>query len=86
MTNQSCGHRVNQSDIWGLTQRECVEIPLFDHDRKMTELAHTMDAINMKHGHAKVYYASMHGARTAAPRRIPLSGVPDLTLPDYSER
>jgi DNA polymerase-4 len=70
--------------LGGLTRSDCVEIPLFEHDRKMTDLAHTMDAINTKHGHAKVYYASMHGARAAAPRRIPFANIPDLSLPDVS--
>jgi hypothetical protein len=55
---------------------------LFAQDRKQTALAHTMDRINGRYGHAKVYYASMHDAKQAAPRRIPFSGVPRLDLPD----
>ena len=70
--------------LGGLVRDGCVEQPLFPHERKMTELAHTMDRINTKHGHAKVYFASMHHARQAAPRRIPFSNIPDLALPDHS--
>lgn len=68
--------------LGGLVRDGCVEEPLFAQDRRQTALAHTMDRINGRYGHAKVYYASMHGARHAAPRRIPFSRVPDLTLPD----
>jgi len=67
----------------GLVRDRCVERPLFEQDRKATELAHTMDTINSKHGHAKIYYGSMHNARQAAPMRIPFSRVPDLSLPDH---
>ncbi len=70
--------------LGGLVRDACVEQPLFPHERKLTELAHTMDRINSKHGHAKIYYASMHDARKAAPRRIPFSTIPDLALPDHS--
>ncbi len=49
----------------GLVRDGCVERQLFDQDRKTTELAHTMDAINSKHGHAKVYFGSMHHALCA---------------------
>lgn len=69
--------------LGGLVRDGCVEEPLFENDRKMTALGHTMDKINTKHGHAKIYYASMHGAREAAPMRIPFSRVPDLSLPDF---
>ena len=70
--------------LGGLMRDACVEQPLFPHERKLTDLAHTMDRINTKHGHAKIYYASMHDARKAAPRRIPFSTIPDLALPDHS--
>lgn len=66
----------------GLVRDRCVEQPLFEQDRKTTELAHTMDSINAKYGHAKVYMGSMHNTRAAAPMRIPFSRVPDLDLPD----
>jgi DNA polymerase-4 len=68
--------------LGGLVRDGCVEEPLFAQDRKQTALAHTMDRINGRYGHAKVYYASMHDAKQAAPRRIPFSGVPRLDLPD----
>lgn len=68
--------------LGGLVRDGCVEEPLFPQDRKMTALAHTMDQINRKHGHAKLYYASMHSAKAAAPMRIPFARVPDLRLPD----
>lgn len=60
-----------------------VEPPLFEGDRKLHKLAHTIDHINNKYGHARVYFASMHHARQAAPLRIPFSSVPSLELPDY---
>jgi len=68
--------------LGGLVRDGCVEDPLFPQDRQQTALAHTMDKINTRYGHAKVYYGSMHGARAAAPMRIPFSRVPDLKLPD----
>lgn len=70
--------------LGGLIRADAIEQPLFEQDRKMTALSHTMDQINTRHGHAKVYFASMHHARKAAPRRIPFSNIPDLALPDQS--
>lgn len=60
-----------------------VELPLFEADRKLHTLAHTIDHINEKYGHARIYFASMHHARKAAPLRIPFSSVPNLKLPDF---
>jgi len=68
----------------GLIRDGNVEEPLFELDRKRTRLAHTMDTINRKQGHASIYFGSMHGAKDSAPRRIPFANVPDLDLPDTS--
>ena len=68
--------------LGGLTKSDQMEEPLFELDRKRTRLAHTMDRINQKHGHASIYYGSMHEGRDAAPRRIPFSTIPDLGLAD----
>lgn len=68
--------------LGGLVKSGQIEEPLFELDRKRTRLAHTMDTINRKHGHASIYYGSMHEGKDAAPRRIPFSSVPVLDLPD----
>jgi DNA polymerase-4 len=67
----------------GLIRDGNVELPLFEGDRKLHVLSHTIDEINRKYGHARVYFASMHDARKSAPLRIPFSTVPDLKLPDF---
>jgi len=68
--------------LGGLVKDGQVEEPLFEPERKRTRLSHTLDAINRKHGHASIYYGSMHEGRDAAPRRIPFSTIPELDLPD----
>lgn len=68
--------------LGGLVSDGNIEEPLFELDRKRTRLAHTMDTINRKQGHASIYFGAMHGVTDSAPRRIPFSSVPDLELPD----
>lgn len=68
--------------LGGLVKNSQIEQPLFEQDRKHTNLAHTMDQINRKHGHASIYYGAMHAAKDSAPRRIPFTTIPDLDLPD----
>ncbi len=68
--------------LGGLVKDSQIEQPLFEMDRKHTNLAHTMDKINRKHGHASIYYGAMHAAKDSAPRRIPFTTVPNLDLPD----
>jgi len=56
--------------------------PLFAGQDEQTRLSKAMDAINRKYGADSVYPASMHDARSSAPRRIAFGNIPDLDVPD----
>lgn len=55
---------------------------LFERENARVRLGRAMDAINQKMGHASVYYAAMHQAKDAAPRRIAFHSIPEMTLAD----
>lgn len=55
-----------------------VASPLFEDDRRRVELAHAMDAINLKFGAHSVHFGGMHGAQTQAPTRIAFGVIPDF--------
>jgi len=51
---------------------------LFVEERRALAAARAMDAANLQFGANKVYFASMHDARTAAPLRIAFTNIPDV--------
>jgi DNA polymerase-4 len=51
---------------------------LFDHDRQVTALSHTMDAINRKFGKHAVRFGGIVGAEETAPVRIAFNQIPKL--------
>lgn len=56
--------------------------PLFEEERKGSDLTHAMHLINTKHGRNTLYPASVHTARDAAPGGIAFHCVPDRTFHD----
>ena len=58
---------------------------LFEGKRHSRKLWEAIDKINARYGVDKVYIATMHGKRDAAPRRIPFGRLPDLRLADVDE-
>lgn len=59
------------------------QLALFGDDAKRRALMDAVDRINLMAGADAVYFASMHGERRSAPRRIPFGTPPDLALPDH---
>jgi len=53
-------------------------LPLFAEDRAAVEAAQTMDHVNQSLGANKLYFASMHETRKAAPLRIAFTNIPDI--------
>ncbi|GAB5494996.1 MAG: DNA polymerase IV [Phycisphaerales bacterium] len=61
------------------------QMPLFEGERNSRQLWAAIDKINARYGVDKVYIATMHGQKDAAPRRIPFGRPPDLRLADVDE-
>ena len=61
------------------------QLPLFEGERHSRQLWAAIDKINARYGVDKVYIATMHGQKDAAPRRIPFGRPPDLRLADVDE-
>ncbi len=59
--------------------------PLFAGQAGQARLSRAMDIINRKYGADAVYPASMHDARSSAPRRIAFGNIPDLEVPDIED-
>ncbi|MCA8983661.1 MAG: type VI secretion protein ImpB [Planctomycetaceae bacterium] len=60
------------------SSRSC-PLPLFPEQRRRTELARAMDAVNARLGQGAVYLASMQGAEREAPDRIAFRSIPDCS-------
>ena len=51
---------------------------LFEDDRRATEAAHAMDAVNREFGASVVYLGAMFGMQDSAPTRIAFTQIPDF--------
>jgi DNA polymerase-4 len=64
--------------LLNLSPTTSTTLPLFDQQRRATQAAHTMDAINACFGADCVYLAPMHHSRKTAPMRIAFTHIPEV--------
>jgi DNA polymerase-4 len=53
-------------------------IPLFEQERRLSDLSDVMDKVNEKFGRNAVYIGAMHSAKSSAPSRIAFGSIPGL--------
>jgi DNA polymerase-4 len=61
-----------------LTPSTAATPSLFEYDRQVTKLSHTMDAINRKFGKHSVRFGGVVGSETTAPTRIAFNQIPQF--------
>jgi DNA polymerase-4 len=64
--------------LWKLEPASTTTLPLFAEDRRASQAARTMDAVNAVFGTGSMYFASMHETRDAAPIRIAFTNIPEI--------
>lgn len=60
----------------GLVPHRAATPSLFDQDRQLTKLSHTMDLINRKFGKNSVHFGTLFGAEDSAPVRVSFNNIP----------
>ena len=60
----------------GLTPTKCATPSLFDDDRQLTRLSHTMDQVNRRFGKNALHFGTLFGAEDSAPVRVAFGAVP----------
>ncbi|MFM9959261.1 MAG: Y-family DNA polymerase [Phycisphaerales bacterium] len=64
--------------LHGLVAEHSRTLPLFENERRASELSDVMDKLNSKYGPSTVYLGAMQQAKDAAPSRIAFRSIPGL--------
>lgn len=64
--------------LQNLVPNRSTTIPLFEQERRLSDLSDVMDKVNQKFGKNAVYIGAMHQAKSSAPSRIAFGSIPGL--------
>jgi DNA polymerase-4 len=68
--------------LGGLVAQGSATLPLFESERRRSELSAALDKINDRYGRNAVYTAAQHGVRDAARGGVAFASIPDLDIAD----
>lgn len=68
--------------LGGLVAPGSATLPLFERERRLSELSSALDRINDRYGRNTVYTAAQHGVKDSARGGVAFASIPDLDIAD----